>query len=84
MKRRRPEHFAPSSQEKATVRTGAHCPDSGWWYPAPPEPANVSTAGTSGARFIGEGSLMPAVGGKPVVWLRGVSEAGRQTLYARA
>lgn len=71
MKRRRPEQLAPSSSEKTAVRTGEHCPDSGWWYPVQPELANVLTADTSGARFIGEGSVMPAVGGKPILWLRG-------------
>jgi hypothetical protein len=71
MKRRRPEHLAPSFAENAAVSTGEHCPDTGWWYPAPSEVATVLTADTSGARFIGEGSVMPAVGGKPVLWLRG-------------
>lgn len=71
MKRRRPDHLAPSSAEKTAVRTGEHCPDSGWWYPDQPDLAKVLTADTSGARFIGEGSVMPAIGGKPILWLRG-------------
>ena len=75
MKRRRPEHLAPSSGEKTAVRTGEHCPDSGWWYPVQPELAKVLTADTSGARFIGEGSVMPAVGGKPILWLRGQEQS---------
>ena len=75
MKRRRPEHLAPSSAEKTAVCTGEHCPDSGWWYPVQPELAKVLRADTSGARFIGEGSVMPAVGGKPILWRRGQEQS---------
>lgn len=75
MKRRRPEQLAPSSAEKTAVRTGEHCPDSGWWYPVQPEVVKVLTVGTSGARFIGEGSVMPAIGGKPILWLPGQEQA---------
>jgi hypothetical protein len=75
MKRRRPEHLAPSSAEKAAVRTGEHCPESGWWYPAPSEPARALTVNISGARFIGEGSVMPAVEGRPTFWFRGQEQS---------
>jgi hypothetical protein len=70
MKRRGPEDFVPSATEKGAARTGEHCPDSGWWYPAPSGLAKLLTADTSGARFIGEGSVMPAVGGRPIFWIR--------------
>jgi hypothetical protein len=75
MKRRRPEHLPSSSGKKSAVGTGEHCPDSGWWYPVQPELAKVPTADTSGARFIGEGSVMPAMGGKPVLWGRGQEQS---------
>ena len=39
--------------------TGHHCPKTGWWSP-------VLTGGE--ARYITEGSLMPAAGGRPVMW----------------
>lgn len=71
MKRRRLEQPAPFSTATTIVHTGEHCPDSGWWYPAGPEVAQVRTADTSGTRFIAEGSVMPALAGKPVRWLRG-------------
>jgi hypothetical protein len=73
MKRRHPD--APSSTEKAAVRTGEHCPDSGWWHPVQPEVATALVADASGARFIGEGSVMPAAGGKPTLWRRGQEQS---------
>jgi hypothetical protein len=48
------------------IPTGEHCPRSGWWLTASEE----QEAGPSAnARFISEGSLMPAVEGSPTKWL---------------
>lgn len=43
------------------VRTGAHCPVAGFWRPQ----------GRADAKqvFVSEGSLMPAIDGRPVVWI---------------
>lgn len=69
LKRRRP-YPARSPLKEAAVRTGEHCPESGWWYPAQPGLANGSLASASVAKFVGEGSVMPAMGGIPAIWLR--------------
>ncbi|MFF2315259.1 hypothetical protein ACFVTE_03220 [Arthrobacter sp. NPDC058097] len=45
------------------VRTGEHCPQSGWWVPL------GSGSDGADARFIGEGSVMPAVGAGPALWV---------------
>ena len=46
-----------------TVRTGEHCPQSGWWAPL------GSVNDGADERFIGEGSLMPAVAAGPTLWV---------------
>lgn len=46
---------------RRTLRTGEHCPVSGWWAVAS-EPKT--------ARFISEGSVMPAHDGIAVAWKR--------------
>ena len=58
----------------AVLRTGDHCPSSGWWAPKT-EPG--------AAQFISEGSVVPAYQGAAVAWVpvadaaaRGVAEAG--------
>ena len=56
-----------STQDPAAVRTGEHCPRTGWWYPLQVEPATL----TQTPRFVGQGSVMPAVGGSPSLWLPG-------------
>jgi len=64
MKRRRVFLTAPATTEGPGVRTGEHCPESGWWQPLPAMDQDESVP-----RFIGEGSVMPASGGTPVLWL---------------
>lgn len=76
MKRRRATS-APSPLDFTAVRTGEHCPESGWWYPTQPQPSDAPSMPISTARFISEGSLMPALGGKATRWLPGRPPAGR-------
>jgi len=52
----RPETSAP-------VRTGEHCPESGWWLPA------TSAEHEAASRFVGQGSLMPTFAGTPSAWI---------------
>jgi hypothetical protein len=60
MKRRKPA-FALSQAPTSAVRTGDHCPRSGWWY------VPKSRAGSQGKeQYVSEGNLMPAVEGAPV------------------
>lgn len=73
MKRRR-VNVAPSPLELIAVRTGEHCPESGWWYAAQRDTAETPSVATSAARFISEGSVMPAVGGRAALWLPTLSE----------
>lgn len=47
-------------------RTGDHCPQSGWWFTFHD---NSSTNPGPSARFISEGSMMPAMGGFPCRWV---------------
>jgi hypothetical protein len=43
---------------RTTLTTGEHCHQSGWWaYDDDATP-----------RFIAEGSVMPAIGGRPTRW----------------
>lgn len=46
--------------QRGAVPTGAHCPQTGWWFPA----------GEHGkdARYLWRGALMPAVNGRTVGW----------------
>lgn len=69
MKRRRPAPAAARSEATA-VRAGEHCPQTGWWYPLQDEPvAPASAAPGLAPKFVGRGSVMPAVGGSPSLWL---------------
>ena len=68
MKRRR-ANIALSPLEFIAVRTGEHCPESGWWYPAQRQTTETPSVATSAARFISEGSVMPAIGGGAALWL---------------
>lgn len=65
MKPRRPLSLVPALEGSLTIRTGEHCPESGWWFPLQPG----ATRAPSQARFIGEGNVMPAAGGVPIVWV---------------
>lgn len=78
MKRRR-ANIAPSPLEFTAVRTGEHCPASGWWYPTQRQVAEAISVVTSPARFISEGTVMPAPGGRATLWLpgRGRPSAGK-------
>ncbi|MFP3463372.1 hypothetical protein R5O87_21260 [Arthrobacter globiformis] len=87
MKRRRPAAVSIAATaavpSRAAVRTGEHCPQTGWWYPLASEPAASGSApgpdpapGPAPAsgpapRFVGQGSVMPAVAGAPSLWLPG-------------
>lgn len=42
-----------------TVRTGEHCPVSGWWAPLDDE---------ARPQFLSEGSIMPSVNGIAGIW----------------
>lgn len=55
---------------KSSLRTGDHCSSSGWWAPE---------ADRASARFISEGSVMPAHQGVAVNWLRMAMEAPAPT-----
>ncbi|MDQ0862841.1 hypothetical protein QF036_000422 [Arthrobacter globiformis] len=69
MKRRCPAPAATQS-EAAAVRTGEHCPQTGWWYPLQAEPAAPASAAAGlTQRYVGQGSVMPAIGGSPSLWL---------------
>ncbi|TLM81108.1 hypothetical protein FDW83_17660 [Pseudarthrobacter sp. NamE2] len=48
---------------RRVLRTGEHCPVSGWWAVASEPKA---------ARFISEGSVMPAHNGIAVAWKRAI------------
>ncbi|MDQ0680443.1 hypothetical protein QFZ30_003825 [Arthrobacter pascens] len=66
MKRRCPAVLDHAQASTLAVRTGEHCPESGWWYPVQARRAGLPMA-TS--RFVGQGSVLPAVGGSPSLWL---------------
>ncbi|MDQ1056440.1 hypothetical protein QFZ23_000341 [Arthrobacter globiformis] len=69
MKRRRPA-TAATQREATAVRTGEHCPQTGWWYPLQSESAEPAPAEPGLAPwFVGQGSVMPAIGGSPSLWL---------------
>lgn len=70
MKRRRSAQFGHRRQEAVAVQTGEHCPVSGWWYPV----LEVSLPPAQ-AQFFGEGSIMPAFGGNPTLWLPSPSQS---------
>ncbi|MFE5837626.1 hypothetical protein [Arthrobacter sp. NPDC056493] len=71
-----PTAIAASVLAAVAVRTGEHCPQTGWWYPlqsasvgaGPAEPTSAATG--PAPRFVGQGSVMPAVGGSPSLWLK--------------
>jgi hypothetical protein len=65
MNRRRSAYLVAARTEALAVRTGEHCPESGWWFPAQRELGEAPSA----ARYISEGSVMPANGGTPSLWL---------------
>lgn len=65
MKKRRPTSAGYAQPETFPVRTGEHCPETGWWRPVPTEKTNTATP----SRFVGEGSVMPSVSGAPAFWV---------------
>jgi hypothetical protein len=65
MKRRRPAVLDPAQASSLAVRTGEHCPETGWWDPVQPEKAGTALP----PRFVGQGSVMPAVAGAPAFWV---------------
>lgn len=81
MKRRRPAYLAATGTEALAVRTGEHCPESGWWFPAQRELGEAPAAD----RYISEGSVMPANSGAPALWLpsRTRPAAGKSRDHAR-
>ena len=65
MKRRSP---LPRSTHRPTAtapKTGEHCPATGWWIPQ---------GSTEPWRYLGEGSVMPALNGEPTAWLRAATD----------
>jgi hypothetical protein len=65
MKRHAPTPIGFAEAKSVPVRTGEHCPETGWWQPVQPERAGTAVP----SRFVGEGSVMPAVGGRPAFWV---------------
>lgn len=65
MKKRRPRSTGYAEAKSLSVRTGEHCPETGWWHPVEPEKSGTALP----SRFVGEGSVMPAVGGAPAFWV---------------
>ncbi|BCW44686.1 hypothetical protein [Arthrobacter sp. StoSoilB5] len=63
MKRRNTTSIA--SNPDSTVRTGEHCPQSGWWFTIN---AGLRSHPERKTQYITEGSLMPAVNGFPAKW----------------
>ncbi|WP_105693761.1 MULTISPECIES: hypothetical protein [unclassified Arthrobacter] len=61
MKRRQAAYPHVCRTASIAVRTGEHCPNSGWWSP---------DAIASAVRYISEGNVMPTFGGAPVLWLQ--------------
>lgn len=47
------------------LRTGDHCPATGWW----------TTVERDASRFLTEGSLLPSVQGQAAVWERSTDDA---------
>ena len=61
--KKRPPVVDRDSINSTAVRTGEHCPDTGWWLPVAAEETHAAS------RFIGRGSVMPAVAGTPTLWV---------------
>lgn len=80
MKRRRPASLAVAGAAVLAVRTGEHCPQSGWWFPAQRDVSEAPTA----ARYISEGSVMPANSGAPALWLPSQSRPAAGKLEGQA
>lgn len=63
-----------NSRKGSGVRTGEHCPTNGWWTPA---------SRAAEAKFVAEGSIMPAQKGESVTWTLVASRFGsRKPKYA--
>ena len=65
MKKRAPMSTGYAEATSLPVRTGEHCPETGWWQPVKPQEAGLAFP----SRFVGEGSVMPAVAGAPAFWM---------------
>ena len=65
MKRHRPAYLNAAGTSADAARTGEHCPESGWWFPTLSELSEAPSA----ARYISEGSVMPANNDAPALWL---------------
>jgi hypothetical protein len=76
MKKRTSLHAPSARTETLVARTGEHCPTTGWWNPLLPEDYNSDVS----SRFIGKGSVVPAVGGTPIIWVPS-NNAHLQTEY---
>lgn len=65
-----PTATAAPQPPTAAVRTGEHCPQTGWWRPLQAGTAEAGPAASGlPPRFVGQGGVMPAVGGSPSFWL---------------
>jgi hypothetical protein len=60
---KRRSNFLPTPA--GAVRTGEHCPHTGWWRPV----AEGVVKAADEPRFLAEGGLMPAAEGIPGSWL---------------
>jgi hypothetical protein len=63
MKRRDPfARSASRARQERLVRTGEHCPSTGWWM------VDAQAAADGAPRFFVRGSMMPSFGGAPASW----------------
>lgn len=62
MKKRKPTYNDYTQAESLAVRTGEHCPETGWWHAVQPDASSPTS------RFVGRGNVMPAAGG-PSLWV---------------
>lgn len=65
MKKLNPRTPQSSQSQPVKAATGEHCPMSGWWHPVQPDKLGTPEP----PRFVGEGSVMPAIRGISTIWI---------------
>jgi hypothetical protein len=65
MKRRSPLPRSIYSNAVTATATGEHCPATGWWIPQDT---------TEPWRYLSEGSVVPALDGRPATWVRAATD----------
>lgn len=63
-------------RETLTIRSGEHCPKTGWWQPLQSEDRDQRAS----SRFVGQGCVMPNVNGESTLWVQS-GNARQQTDY---